>query len=89
MIFISDESLIRNTTEGLVLGEKRKNSLVPEEVYYAFHAIPYAAAPIGSLRFMSPQRHGKFKGFYDASHSDDFKKCCTQVKILIVGFEIA
>lgn len=77
----SDENIIRNTTEGLVLGEKRNNSLAPGESYYAFHAIPYAAAPIGSLRFMPPQNPGKFKEVYNASNADDYKKCCIQVII--------
>ena len=73
-----DENLIRHTTEGPVLGEKRKNSLSPENTYYAFHGIPYAAPPIQFLRFMPPKRHGKFKEIYDASNSNDFRKCCTQ-----------
>ena len=66
------------------MGEKRKNSLASGELYYAFHAIPYAAAPINSLRFMPPQRHGKFTELYDASNSDDFKKCCMQVLFLLL-----
>ena len=72
-----------------MLGEKRKNSLAPDEIYYAFHAIPYAAAPIRSLRFMPPQRHEQFTELYDASNSDDFKKCCIQVIVLFLDFEIA
>ena len=69
---------MRNTTFGLVRGERRKNSLNPNESYYAYHAIPYAASPTGSLRFKPPESPQKWNFTYDGSNSKNYY-CCPQV----------
>ena len=73
-----DEKLIRNTTLGLVFGEERINSLFQNETYFAFHGIPYASPPIGSLRFKAPRVADRYPTIYNASNSNHYK-CCPQV----------
>jgi para-nitrobenzyl esterase len=38
-----------------------------EDGVAAFRGVPYAASPVGSLRFAAPQRHPKWPGLRDAS----------------------
>ena len=73
-----DENLIIKTSFGLVRGEKRINSLNPNECYYAYHSMPYAAPPMGSLRFKPPQVPAEWDDIYNASNSENYH-CCPQV----------
>src|SRR5262245_58639209 len=50
-----------NTAEGPVKGLVRNG-------VYEFRGIPYAAPPVGKLRWMPPQPVGKWKEPRDASH---------------------
>ena len=77
------DDLIRVTKNGLVQGEKRINSLYPDESFLAFHGIPYADSPVGERRFMHPRAHSNWSDIYDASNSDHKYKCCPQVDISI------
>ena len=76
--FFIDDNMIRETTSGLVMGEKRQNSLNPNESYYAFHALPYAAPPTGSLRFKPPKAPIEWADIYNASDAGNYF-CCPQV----------
>ena len=80
-----NSELIRNTTNGLVLGEKRVNSKQPNQEYLAFHAIPYASPPVGNLRLKPPLAHSNWNNTYDASKQSIVNKCCIQVgKVFLV-----
>ena len=58
-------------SNGAVQGEIKKNKFSESE-YFAFHAIPYAQPPLGSLRFKKPEDYSKSYGNrthpYDASN---------------------
>jgi para-nitrobenzyl esterase len=56
------------TEDGPVKGSQMGDTL-------AFLGIPYAAPPIGKLRWMPPQPHGKFNGVFQANTFGSF---CTQ-----------
>lgn len=77
------DDLIRQTKNGPVRGERRVNSLYPDESYLAFHAIPYADPPIGAKRFQHPTPHPNWSEIYDASNSDHKDKCCPQVSFCL------
>ena len=77
------DDLIRQTKNGPVRGEKRVNSLYPDESYLAFHAIPYADPPIGAKRFQHPTPHSNWSEIYDASNSDHKDKCRPQVSFCL------
>src|SRR5499426_161572 len=61
-----------NTAEGPVTGLVRNG-------VYEFRGIPYAAPPVGKLRWMPPQSVGKWKEPRDATH---FGNICAQVTTL-------
>src|SRR5215831_6480230 len=61
-----------NTAEGPVTGLARNG-------VYEFRGIPYAAPPVGNLRWMPPQPVGKWKEPRDATH---FGNICAQVTTL-------
>ena len=80
ILVIDGNNLIRQTKSGPVLGEERRNSLKQDVNFYAFHGIPYASPPVGSLRFREPKEPDPFDELYDASNSSHDNKCCPQVK---------
>ncbi|KAF4526362.1 hypothetical protein B566_EDAN014100, partial [Ephemera danica] len=51
-------------------------------VFYAFQGIPYAAPPIGSLRFKPPGEAPKWSGEFDARTEGN---SCLQIHILLTG----
>ena len=53
------ETVVAATATGRVRGERREHSL-------AFRGIPYAAAPVGELRFAAPAPHPGWDGVRDA-----------------------
>lgn len=53
------ETVVASTAAGRVRGERREHSL-------AFRGIPYAAAPVGELRFAAPAPHPGWDGVRDA-----------------------
>ena len=69
------------TSKGPVQGEWRNNSVANDEEYVAFHGIPYAAPPIGSLRFKAPEEHVNWTDVYDATNPNTPQKCCPQVYV--------
>ena len=71
------------TNNGPVRGEKRINSLYPDESFLAFHAIPYAEPPTGDKRFMHPMPHSNWSDVYDATNSEHKNKCCPQVNYFL------
>lgn len=64
------DSKIVNTTEGLVRGYDNGDS-------WSFKGIPYAAPPVGELRWQAPQDHEPWCGVRDA---DEFCSTCPQVE---------
>ena len=68
---------------GSIRGELKTNTLFSDSDYYAFHAVPYADPPIGTLRFKLPEPYSKSYGNsthpYDASNPY-VKKVCPQLK---------
>ncbi|WP_296288110.1 carboxylesterase family protein [Pseudomonas sp.] len=66
----SDCAACTKTESGEVRG-------VAEGSVISFKGIPYAAAPVGELRFRSPQPAGKWDGVLAA---DKFRSTCPQVK---------
>lgn len=58
-------SLVTRTTAGAVSGTEAGNGIV------AFKGIPYAAPPIGRLRWRPPQPPAPWSGIRDASHFGD------------------
>jgi para-nitrobenzyl esterase len=60
-VIATDDGPVRGTTIGQM---------------QAFRGIPYAAAPVGNLRWRAPQPHGGWQGVRDAS---DFGAHCPQV----------
>lgn len=81
------DDIIRQTKNGPIRGEKRTNSLYPEESFLAFHAIPYADPPIEDKRFMHPRPHNDWTKVYDASSSDHKNKCCPQVNFKLKRYK--
>ena len=63
-----DHDTIAITEEGLVRG-------VATDTMRAFRGIPYAAAPVGDLRWKPPQRHARWHGVLDAT---SFANHCPQ-----------
>ncbi|WP_022917764.1 carboxylesterase/lipase family protein [Ruania albidiflava] len=53
------ETVVADTTSGRVRGVRRERSI-------AFRGIPYAAAPVGELRFQAPAPHPGWDGVRDA-----------------------
>lgn len=53
------ETVVATTATGRVRGQRREHSL-------AFRGIPYAAAPVGELRFAAPAPHPGWDGVRDA-----------------------
>ncbi|VEN42755.1 unnamed protein product [Callosobruchus maculatus] len=64
---------VARTKYGLVRGQTV--SSYHNQTYYAFFGIPYAAPPVGSLRFQAPQPPDSWEGIRDAKTSD---KICIQ-----------
>ena len=64
-----DRAAIAITQEGLVRGTQTATTRV-------FRGIPYAAAPVGDLRWRPPQRHARWRGIRDATQ---FASHCPQI----------
>ena len=66
-------------TESFIKGEIRKNAVDKYSRFSAFHAIPYALAPIGELRFKKPVPYGPSYGNandpFDATNPSNDKSC--------------
>ena len=62
MLVIQSNALMNESWEvvtvqnGSIRGELKTNTLFSESDYYAFHAVPYADPPLGTLRFKLPER---------------------------------
>uniref|UniRef100_A0A131YKF0 Carboxylic ester hydrolase n=1 Tax=Rhipicephalus appendiculatus TaxID=34631 RepID=A0A131YKF0_RHIAP len=72
---LSDDSVVITTEEGKVRG--RCESVVGRDVDI-FLGIPYAAPPVGELRFLKPQPVSPWKGVYDAT---TVKDSCMQPRV--------
>ena len=55
------------TTRPIVETESGRVQGVAEDGVHAFRGIPYAASPVGDLRFAAPQNHPAWPGLRDAS----------------------
>ena len=64
-------SLLAKTASGVVMGERAQGSDVT-----AFEGIPYAASPVGDLRWKAPQPSMAWEG---VRHADHFSASCMQV----------
>ncbi|CAH1998487.1 unnamed protein product [Acanthoscelides obtectus] len=70
---VNAEDPIATTNYGQVRGQTM--STYRNTTYYAYFGIPYAAPPVGRLRFQAPQPPSSWSGIRDAKTSD---KICIQ-----------
>ncbi|XP_045486302.1 pyrethroid hydrolase Ces2a [Pieris rapae] len=77
LMIVSGQDPVANIAQGRVVGIKvfMENSLEPIEIYFG---IPYAAPPIGKLRFSPPERHNGWKRTFFAHR---MAPSCPQVEI--------
>ncbi|KAJ8923396.1 hypothetical protein NQ315_001954 [Exocentrus adspersus] len=68
-----DEPILVTLPEGLIRGRALK--LVDNTTYYAFQEIPYAAPPVGKLRFQAPVTPEKWEGILNTTKNT---KICYQ-----------
>ena len=77
--FEDPSPIVQLTNESYIKGEVKKNALNESSSYFAFHAIPYAEPPIGTLRFKKPiaynQSYGNQTNPFDASNAFKQKLC--------------
>jgi para-nitrobenzyl esterase len=59
-LFAGDHNAIAITTEGLIRGVETASTR-------QFRGIPYAAAPVGDLRWKPPERHARWRGVLDTT----------------------
>jgi para-nitrobenzyl esterase len=72
---LASASVVVVTEDGPVKGVERVETSGPTLRTEAFLGIPFAAPPVGNLRWMPPQPHGKFQGLFQANNFGAF---CTQ-----------
>uniref|UniRef100_V5GH33 Carboxylic ester hydrolase n=1 Tax=Anoplophora glabripennis TaxID=217634 RepID=V5GH33_ANOGL len=63
-----DEVPVVKLPQGQIQGHTLRSSL-GNKLYYAFQEIPYAAPPIGTLRFKEPTEPEKWKGIKNTTHN--------------------
>nr|QBQ34536.1 esterase EST-5 [Diaphorina citri] len=75
--------IIINTELGQIKGVQRSNALT-NAALYSFQGIPYAAPPVGDLRFRPPQAHPGWEGTLDATKEGGI---CVQNDVMLGMFE--
>ncbi|XP_072392037.1 juvenile hormone esterase-like [Diabrotica undecimpunctata] len=75
-LHVSCENPIVYLPNGQIRGRQVSAPAVENFKYYAFLGIPYAAPPVGKLRFQAPKPHSNWEGVFEAT---DNSKICIQV----------
>ncbi|KAI5702713.1 hypothetical protein M8J75_003317 [Diaphorina citri] len=75
--------IIINTELGQIKGVQRSNTLT-NAALYSFQGIPYAAPPVGDLRFRPPQAHPGWESTLDATKEGGI---CVQNDVMLGMFE--
>ncbi|XP_068633808.1 juvenile hormone esterase-like [Battus philenor] len=75
--------MVRVRVEQGLLEGQRLEALVSGDVYYSFKGIPYAAPPVGALRFKAPRPPAPWEGIRKAT---DHGPVCTQRDIFTNQF---
>ncbi|XP_018578251.1 acetylcholinesterase-like, partial [Anoplophora glabripennis] len=79
---VNDPTLV-TLPEGQIRGQALQSP--NENVYYAFQDIPYAAPPIGKLRFQAPVAPAKWEGILNTTKNE---KICYQSGVPVSGLTL-
>eukprot|EP00058_Branchiostoma_floridae_P019150 XP_002604639.1 hypothetical protein BRAFLDRAFT_92873 [Branchiostoma floridae] len=80
-----DVSLVVTTASGKVRGTVQYTNDLPDKPVYTFKGIPYAAPPVGDLRFRAPQPAAPWEGVMDATELGPY---CPQDEAILKGFPV-
>ncbi|XP_066289222.1 uncharacterized protein [Branchiostoma lanceolatum] len=80
-----DVSPVVTTASGKVRGTVQYTNDLPDKPVYTFKGIPYAAPPVGDLRFRAPQPAAPWEGVRDASQLGPY---CPQDDAMLKGFPV-
>ncbi|XP_035680303.1 liver carboxylesterase-like isoform X4 [Branchiostoma floridae] len=83
---VSDDiSPVVTTASGKVRGTVQYTNDLPDKPVYTFKGIPYAAPPVGDLRFRAPQPAAPWEGIRDATELGPY---CPQDEAILKGFPV-
>ncbi|XP_078608506.1 carboxylesterase 1D-like [Branchiostoma floridae x Branchiostoma japonicum] len=80
-----DVSPVVTTASGKVRGTVQYTNDLPDKPVYTFKGIPYAAPPVGDLRFRAPQPAAPWEGIMDATELGPY---CPQDEAMLKAFDI-
>ncbi|XP_019629425.1 PREDICTED: LOW QUALITY PROTEIN: carboxylesterase 5A-like [Branchiostoma belcheri] len=81
--FSDDVPPVVTTASGKVRGTVQYTNDLPDKPVYTFLGIPYAAPPVGDLRFRAPQPAAPWEGVRDATELGPY---CPQDYAMLKGF---
>ncbi|XP_066290524.1 carboxylesterase 1D-like [Branchiostoma lanceolatum] len=84
-VLADDVSPVVTTASGKVRGTVQYTNDLPDKPVYTFKGIPYAAPPVGDLRFRAPQPAAPWEGVRDASQLGPF---CPQDNLIFSIFPV-
>eukprot|EP00058_Branchiostoma_floridae_P019152 XP_002604641.1 hypothetical protein BRAFLDRAFT_92875 [Branchiostoma floridae] len=80
-----DVSPVVTTASGKVRGTVQYTNDLPDKPVYTFKGIPYAAPPVGDLRFRAPRPAAPWEGVRDATELGPY---CPQDEAMLKGFPV-